>query len=143
MLPESRAGSARPIGLVARAAALLVGSVALAVAQEGAPGLTTPVVLPSFDPNAAACTPPPDLRKALAFAQDNEREFIQGVDNGLAMAAKDRGLEYEVALAANDPQQQIEQLQELRESKIGAVAVGPVNPSSLASSVNELIWSGA
>jgi len=27
----------------------------------------------------------------LAFAQDNEREFMQGVGRGLAAAAKDRG----------------------------------------------------
>ena len=39
------------------------------------------------------------LSKTLAFAQDNEREFIQGVGRGLSMAAKDRGLAYSRTVA--------------------------------------------
>ena len=53
-----------------------------AAAQDGPPGITTPTVFEPFDPAAAACTPPPGLEKVLAFAQDNEREFMQGVGRG-------------------------------------------------------------
>ena len=56
---------------------------------------------------------PPAFVKRLAFAQDNERQFMHGVARGLAAAAKDRGLEYrEVALANNDSKDRmIEQMQ--------------------------------
>jgi ribose transport system substrate-binding protein len=57
------------------------------IAQEGPPGITRPVVFPPFDPNAPTCMPPAGLRKVLAFAQDNERKFMQGVGHGLELAA--------------------------------------------------------
>ena len=114
----------------------------LSRAQEP-PGISTPVVLPPFNPEAAGCSVPPGLQKTLAFAQDNEREFMQGVGRGLAAAAKDRGLEYRVALAANDPAKMIEQVQALRAAKVGAVVAAPVDPLSLSTSLQQLIWSGA
>jgi ribose transport system substrate-binding protein len=93
------------------ATGLLAGSTALSSAQDGAPGITKPTVFAPFNPNAPACTPPPGLSKVLAFAQDNEREFMQGVDRGLAMAAKNRGLEYRNAVANNDAAKMVEQVQ--------------------------------
>ncbi len=111
-------------------------------AQEGPPGITTPVVFPSFNPNAPACSVPPGLQKVLAFAQDNEREFIEGVGRGLAMAAKDRGLEYRVALAKNDPARMIEQVQLFLSAKVGAVVAAPVDPPSLSRSLQQFIWAG-
>ena len=81
------------------------------------------------------CAPPAPRRRAsskvLAFAQDNEREFMQGVDHGLAMAAKDRGLEYRRALANNDAAKMVEQVQLLLASKVGAIVAAPVDPASL------------
>ncbi|RYG86824.1 MAG: hypothetical protein EON59_09040, partial [Alphaproteobacteria bacterium] len=71
---------------------LLMGSTVMTAAQDGPPGLTEPTVFAPFDPNAPACSVPPGLEKVLAFAQDNEREFMQGVDHGLEMAAENRGL---------------------------------------------------
>src|ERR1700693_4617637 len=95
-----------PSGRKLRGWALVIGlSMGLShavIAQEGPPGITRPVVFPPFDPNAPACTPPAGLRKVLAFAQDNERKFMQGVAHGLELAAKDRGLAYELAQANND-----------------------------------------
>jgi ribose transport system substrate-binding protein len=79
----------------------------------------------------------------LAFAQDNERQFMQGVDRGLAKAAKDRGLEYRVALAKNDPARMIEQVQFFLASKVGAVVAAPVDPATLSRSLQQIIWSGA
>ncbi len=114
-----------------------------AAAQGGPPGITVPVVLPPFNPDAPACTPPPGLQKALGFAQDNMREFVQGVSAGLAAAAKDRGLEYRVALAANDGAKQIQQVRDFRAAKTGAVVTAPVDAISLTRSLQEVIWSGA
>lgn len=109
----------------------------------GPQGIVVPTVFPPFNANAAPCTKPPGLRKVLAFAQDNEREFMQGVARGLALAARDRGLEYRNALARNDAALMIEQVRELRAAGIGALVTAPVDPASLAPSLQQLIWSGA
>ena len=125
--------------IVVAVLALLAGR---AMAQDGPPGITVPTVFPPFDPNAPACNAPPGLQKVLAFAQDNERQFMQGVDRGLAAAAKNRGLEYRVALAKNDAARMIEQVQSFRAAKVGAVVAAPVDPASLSRSLQQVIWSG-
>ncbi len=56
---------------------------------------------------------------------------MQGVDRGLAKAAKDRGLEYRVALAKNDPAKMIEQVQfflRLKSRRGGGCSCGPCIP---------------
>ncbi len=112
-------------------------------AQEGPPGLTRPIPLPSFNPDAPTCGAPPGLRKILAFAQDNQRQFMQGVARGLAAAAKDRQLEYRVSVADNNPARMIEQVQAFGRSLVGAVVASPVDPPSLAPHLQRVIWSGA
>ncbi len=114
-----------------------------AVSAEQPPGITTPTVLPPFVSNRPACSSPVGLKPVLAFAQDNEREFMQGVDYGLRLAAEDRGLEYRVALAENDPVLQIEQLDALHKGGAGGVVVSPVNPQMIAPSLQKLIWAGS
>lgn len=121
---------------------LLAGGAVSAAAEDGGPGITKQTVFAPFNPNAAACTPPPGLEKVLAFAQDNEREFMQGVDHGLAAAAKDRGLEYRRALANNDAAKGVEQVQLFLASKIGGLVAAPVDPASMSHSLQEIIWSG-
>ena len=125
------------------AVAIGLGTIAAASAQEGPPGITTATKFAPYNPKAPACSPPPGLNKVLAFAQDNEREFMQGVDRGLAMAAKDRGLEYRRALANNDAAKGVEQVQLFLASKIGGLVAAPVDPASMSRSLQELIWSGA
>ena len=120
----------------------LLGSTVSSSAKDEPPGITKPTVFAPFNPNAPACSAPPDLAKVLAFAQDNEREFMQGVDRGLAMAAKDRGLEYRRALANNDAAKMVEQVQLFLSSKVGAVAAAPVDPASLSHSLQEIMWAG-
>ena len=124
-------------------ALMFVASGRPVTAQEGPSGITVPRVFPPFDRNATACSPPPSLGKTLAFAQDNEREFIQGVGRGLSMAAKDRGLAYSRAVAQNDGNKMIEQVDNFRSSNAGALVVAPVDPASLAPAVRRMIWQGA
>ena len=112
-------------------------------AQQGPSGLTKPVVLPLFDPGKPRCSVPADLGKVLAFAQDNERKFMQGVARGLELAAKERGLEYRRAQAANDPTRMIEQMMGFLDGKVGALVASPVDPVSLAPALQKVIWSGA
>jgi ribose transport system substrate-binding protein len=116
---------------------------ASASAQEGPPGITVPTIFGPHDPGAPACQAPPDLRKVLAFAKDNEREFIQGVDRGLAMAARDRGLEYRVSLADNDSRRMVENLRSLRSAQVGGIVAAPVDPGSERRALQEVMWSGA
>ena len=97
-------------------------------AQQGPSGLTKPVVLPSFDPARPRGAMPAGLAKVLAFAQDNERKFMQGVARGLQLAAKDRELDYRVVQAANDPARMIEQIKGLLDAKVGALVASPVDP---------------
>jgi ribose transport system substrate-binding protein len=130
--------------MFARLALLLAAvSAAPALAQSGPPGITTPIVLPPFRGDAPACTPPPGLSKTLTFAQDNEREFMQGVKRGLAAAAQDRGLAFRVALADNNAAKMIEQIGEQRAEKVGAVVAAPVDAPSLGPHLRQLIWTGA
>jgi ribose transport system substrate-binding protein len=123
------------IGFVAAGAAV-------SAAKDGSPGITKPTVFAPFNPDAPACAAPPGLSKVLAFAQDNEREFMQGVDHGLAMAAKDRKLEYRRAVANNDAAKMVEQVQLFLASKVGAVIAAPVDPASLSHSLQEVMWAG-
>jgi ribose transport system substrate-binding protein len=127
-------------------AGLLLGaglSLGAAVAQDGAPGITDPMVLPPFDPAAPACSVPPGLERALGFAQDNDREFIEGVGQGLEAAAKDRSLLYEETVADNDSRQQAVQVEAFLTRRFGAVVTPPVNPAALAPVLQEVMWSGA
>ena len=110
---------------------------------EGPAGLTQRTVFPAFDPNAPACNAPPGLAKVLAFVQENEREFLQGVDHGLAMAAKDRKLAYRRVLADNDAGKAADEIRSFLGSKVGALVATSSDPSVVRHSLQEVIWSGA
>jgi ribose transport system substrate-binding protein len=135
--------------LIALGRSVVLGSLAfiltvsLAHAADRSQGLTEPRALAPYNRNAPACQSPTGLEKTLAFAQDNEREFMEGVSYGLKQAASDRGLRYEVALANNDANRMNEQIGRLRESKFGALVASPVDPAMLAPALQEFIWSGA
>ena len=122
---------------------LLLAGIGSPGAQQGPPGLTRPVILPPFDPSRPRCVAPPDLNKVLAFAQDNERKFMQGVARGLELAAKDRGLAYRIAQAGNDAGKMIEQVEAFRDARTGALVAAPVDAPSLAPALQKVIWSGA
>lgn len=140
---KRRLKSARRAKLAA--AVLLFGgsSALLAQAQDGPNGITTPTVFAAFRPDAPSCTTPPGLKRALTFVQDNEREFMQGVRRGLALAAKSRDLEFGVSLSNNDPVKMIGQIEDLRKAQIGAIVVAPVDPPSLGPGLKKTIWSGS
>ena len=121
----------------------MIPGLSLAQVQDGAPGITKRTKFPTFDPNAPACTPPPNLIRALTFVQENEREFLQGVDYGLSQAAKDRGLEYFKVVVKNDIDKAAEQLRLLRASKVGAVIGTSSDATAISHSLQEVIWSGA
>jgi ribose transport system substrate-binding protein len=120
-----------------------MGFGSLASSQERPQGLVRPQVFPPFDPDLPACKSPPDLERILVFAQDNQRQFMQGVDRGLAAAARDRNLKYRVARADNDPVRMITDVQEALRSKVGALIAAPIDAAMLGQSLKEMIWNGA
>ncbi len=105
--------------------------------------MTKPVVFGPFDPKAAPCAPPRGLERVLVFARDNDRDFISGIDYGLSRAAADRNLAYEVVNANNEAAAMMEQLQELRDRKVGAVVIAPVDAEQSAPILQEILGSGA
>ncbi|WP_246677632.1 sugar ABC transporter substrate-binding protein [Mesorhizobium sp. B2-3-12] len=136
--------TARPLGqAIAQLLISLVAGLACARAQEGALGITRPVVFPVFDPNAPSCSAPVGLKKALAYVQENDRDFLQGVDHGLSLAAVNRGLQYRRVLAENDVGKAIAQVQSLVAAKVGAIVGTSSDPVAFGPSLQQAIWSGA
>lgn len=113
------------------------------LSAQGKPqGITEPVVLPSFNPEMPLCAAPPGLTKSLAFVQENEREFLQGVHYGLAKAANDRGLEYRHILVQNDAEKAVEAVMSYHAAKVGAVVVTSSNPDLVSPAIQRVLWSG-
>lgn len=112
-------------------------------AQEGASGITQPVVLPSFNPKAPPCSRPPGLSRSLAYVQENERDFLEGVNHGLSMAAKDRDVEYQRIVVTNDVGKAVEQIQKFKQKKIGALIATSSDPVAVSTSLQQVIWTGA
>ena len=123
-------------------ALLTLGVATPAVALDGPPGITNPTVFPAFNPNAPACTPPPGLTRELAYVQENDREFLEGVNHGLGMAAKDRGLPYVRVLADDDAAKAAAEIDTLHDAKAGAIIATSSNPDVVRHSILEVIWSG-
>jgi ribose transport system substrate-binding protein len=129
-----------------RFASVLALFVALPLARAATAqthGITAPVLLPHFDPGRPACTAPPGREKSLIFAQDNQRQFMQGVSFGLSAAARDRGLAYSVLLADNDASRALAQIDGLQGRPVGGVIVAPVDSEAIGPSLRRLIRSGA
>jgi ribose transport system substrate-binding protein len=111
-------------------------------AQEAARGITAPRRLEPFRVDAPRCAAPSDLRKTLVFAQDNTREFMQGAARGMALAAKQRGLAFEIALANNDAATMVAQARQALAARAGALIAAPINVASLAPVIRQFIAQG-
>jgi len=111
-------------------------------AQEAPRGITAPRVFGSFDRNAARCAAPSGLRQTLVFAQDNNREFVQGAARGMALAAQQRGLAFEIALADNNPTTMVEHIQRAIADRTGALITAPIDVATLAPVLRRFIAQG-
>ena len=124
-------------------AVALLGVIVSAHAQQGRPGITERTVFRPFDPKAPDCDPPRDRTKVLAFVQENERQFMQGINLGLAMAAKDRGWEYRRAVADDNALKAAEQIGGFLNANVGGLVAAQPDPVALGPILQRLIWSGA
>ena len=68
---------------------------------------------------------------------------MQGVAQGLELAAKERGLTYELDEANNDPTVMTAQVQKFVASRGGALVISPVDSQSMGQTIKQAIWSGA
>jgi len=140
---ETRRVCAVAAHLVFALVALSICGLGPANGQEGPAGITQRTVFPLFDPNAPACSPPPGLNKVLGYVQENDRDFLQGVDHGLALAAKDRQLEYRRVLADDDAGKADEQIRSMLADKVGGLVATSSDPAVVSHSIQKTIWSGA
>ncbi len=124
------------------AGVVLAGMISATWAAEGSQGITDPYVLPPFEPSAGLCTVPDGLTRTIGFSQDNDRQFIEGVGDGLERAANDRGLGFEARIAHDDAKQQAADVDAFLAAKTGAVIVAPVDAFDLAPHLQQLIWAG-
>ena len=68
---------------------------------------------------------------------------MQGVAQGLELAAKDRGLTYEIDQANNDPALMAAQVRQFVSASGGALVIAPVDSQSISPAIKAAIWSGA
>jgi len=129
---------------VAAAVALLTAAhpAPFAFGRDGPPGITSPKIFAPFNADAPACNPPVGLANTLAYVQENDREFLEGVNHGLSMAAKDRGLEYRRALAGSDAARAKEEIGSFIHANVGAIIATSSDPSVVRDSLLQAIWSG-
>ena len=120
---------------------LFVGT-ATAAAQDQPPGITKPTVFPGFNPAAPACHAPPGLVRELGYVQENDREFLEGVNVGLSLAAKDRGLPYVRVLADSNATKAAAEIDAFRADKVGAVIATSSDPDVVRPNIEQVIWSG-
>ena len=121
---------------------LSVAAPSITRSQEAPRGITAPKKFGSFNSDAAGCAVPPGLRKVLVFAQDNQREFVQSAARGMARAAEQRGLAFEIALADNDPNAMVGHVRRAIADRVGALIVAPINVATLAPVIREFIAQG-
>ncbi len=126
--------------LVAGAFLTAIGS--KTAAQPPGLGIDVPIKLPPFQERQPACTPPPGLTRSLVFAQDNERQFMQGVSKGLELAAVARGLSYHAVIANDDASKMLDDVRSAGKQRVGALVVAPVDPRALAPALQDLIATG-
>ncbi len=124
---------------------LLVGLCSVTVpvsAQDGSQGITQPRVLPQFNPGAPMCSAPKDLTPVLAYVQQNEREFLQGVDYGLSLAAKDRHLDYRRVVVGDDAAIAARKIDALRMARTGAIIATSSDPNVVRPSLLQALADG-
>lgn len=112
-------------------------------AQTGSPGITQRTTFALYDPARQACSRPPGLKRELAYIQENERQFLQGVNHGLEMAARNRGLKYSRTLAKNDVSKAIAEIDRYRQEKVGALVATSSDPAAVSVGLQQTIWAGS
>ena len=132
-----------PFATVGSTLATFIVLVSASALAQGSAGITKPTVFAPYDEEVPNCSVPVGIKKTLAFARDNGRDFMKGVEYGLRKAAADRGLSFEMTDSGNDAAKMISQVEGFLAESDGAVVAAPVDPASLAPHLQKLIWAGS
>lgn len=85
--------------------------------------------LAAYDPNAKA-GPETGLDKRVAWANTSSAEFFLSLGDAIDEGAKAEGCEYTTAVAEDDPQKNVEQMNQFLARGVGAMVVQPLDPAS-------------
>lgn len=85
--------------------------------------------LAAFNPEAPA-GPETGLEKRVAWANTSSAEFFLSLGNAISEGAKSESCEYTTAVAENDAQKNVEQMNQFLARGIGAMVVQPLDPAS-------------
>lgn len=116
------------------------GGTAAAAGSTGA-GITKPVQLTPYTASDSA-GPTPGLPKVIAYAQDSSNETEQAIASGLQAGARDAGLKFQITNSNGDPQLQVQNMQQLLVTGVGAMVTGPVDPAAQAPVIEQAIAKG-
>lgn len=85
--------------------------------------------LAAYNPEAPA-GPETGLEKRVAWANTSSAEFFLSLGNAISEGAKSENCEYVTAVAENDGQKNVEQMNQFLARGIGAMVVQPLDPAS-------------
>lgn len=85
--------------------------------------------LAAYDPSAPA-GPETGLDKRVAWANTSSAEFFLSLGDAISEGAKAEGCEYTTAVAEDDAQKNVEQMNQFIARGIGAMVVQPLDPAS-------------
>jgi ribose transport system substrate-binding protein len=85
--------------------------------------------LAAYDPEAPAGAET-GLEKRVAWANTSSAEFFLSLGNAISEGAKSESCEYATAVAENDAQKNVEQMNQFLARGIGAMVVQPLDPAS-------------
>jgi ribose transport system substrate-binding protein len=85
--------------------------------------------LAAYDPNAKA-GPETGLDKRVAWANTSSAEFFLSLGDAIDEGAKSEGCDYTTAVAEDDAQKNVEQMNQFLARGVGAMVVQPLDPAS-------------
>jgi len=84
----------------------------------------------------------PDLPGRISWANTANAEFFLAFSDGMEQAANDRGLEYVTAIADNNPEKNIQQIESFLSRGVGALMYQPLDMASQTPVLNRAIDDG-
>jgi ribose transport system substrate-binding protein len=139
MKMKARARAARSAKSVLQTAVVgLAIAGVLTACSNTAVDTSTPAASSSADPNAELQPfvwdqdggAKPDLPNRMAWANTSNAEFFLSFSNGMEQAAKDRNVEFVTAIADDNPEKNIQQIQSFLSRGVGALMYQPLDMAS-------------
>jgi ribose transport system substrate-binding protein len=97
--------------------------------------------LKPFDPDAPA-GPATGLPKRVAWANTSSAEFFLALGSAIEQASKAQGCDYVTAVADNDAQKNVDQINQFSARGIGALVIQPLDPAAQAPVMQKAIDKG-